>query len=104
LLIFRAINLFINSIYIFGVVVWFFGGGVASATKFGRYGDGMNIALAAGKGNITVKIGDGDFYGAMLEVGMRYGNPSIDSALETLQAQGCEKIVVLPLYPWYAVK
>jgi hypothetical protein len=34
-----------------------------------RYGDGMNVALAAGKGNITVKIGDGDFYGAMLEVG-----------------------------------
>jgi hypothetical protein len=25
-----------------------------------RYGDGMNFALAAGKGNITVKIGDGD--------------------------------------------
>jgi hypothetical protein len=22
-----------------------------------RYGDGMNVALAAGKGNITVKIG-----------------------------------------------
>jgi hypothetical protein len=34
-----------------------------------RYGDGMNIALAAGKGNITVNIGDGDFYGAMIEVG-----------------------------------
>jgi ferrochelatase len=37
-----------------------------------------------------------------LEMGMRYGNPSIDSALEKLQAQGCEKIVVLPLYPQYS--
>ena len=30
---------------------------------------------------------------------MRYGNPSIDSRLKRLQQQGCESIVVLPLYP-----
>ena len=32
---------------------------------------------------------------------MRYGNPSIDSRLKRLQQQGCESIVVLPLYPQY---
>lgn len=37
-----------------------------------------------------------------LEVGMRYGNPSIDSALKKLQNKACEKIVVLPLYPQYS--
>jgi ferrochelatase len=37
-----------------------------------------------------------------LEVGMRYGNPSIDLALKKLQHKGCEKIVVLPLYPQYS--
>ncbi|KAA0442570.1 MAG: ferrochelatase, partial [Candidatus Thioglobus sp.] len=37
-----------------------------------------------------------------LEVGMRYGNPSIDSALKLLQSAGCERIVVLPLYPQYS--
>jgi ferrochelatase len=34
-------------------------------------------------------------------LGMRYGNPSIRSALEALQAQGCTRILVLPLYPQY---
>ncbi|WP_148253524.1 ferrochelatase [Aidingimonas lacisalsi] len=33
---------------------------------------------------------------------MRYGNPSTDSALRRLQAQGCERILFFPLYPQYA--
>jgi ferrochelatase len=34
--------------------------------------------------------------------GMRYGNPSIESALLRLQAQGCDRILLVPLYPQYA--
>ncbi|MDE2577517.1 MAG: ferrochelatase [Hyphomicrobiales bacterium] len=33
---------------------------------------------------------------------MRYGNPSIESRIRALQAQGCDRIVVAPLYPQYA--
>jgi protoporphyrin/coproporphyrin ferrochelatase len=33
---------------------------------------------------------------------MRYGNPSIRSALRELAALGCRRIVALPLYPQYA--
>jgi ferrochelatase len=33
---------------------------------------------------------------------MRYGNPSIASRLEALQKQGCERILIVPLYPQYA--
>jgi ferrochelatase len=33
---------------------------------------------------------------------MRYGNPSIHSRLAALTAQGCERILVVPLYPQYA--
>jgi ferrochelatase len=33
---------------------------------------------------------------------MRYGNPSIASRLEALQAQGCDRILCVPLYPQYA--
>lgn len=33
---------------------------------------------------------------------MRYGNPSTDSVLRRMQAQGCEKILFFPLYPQYA--
>lgn len=33
---------------------------------------------------------------------MRYGNPSIASRLDVLREQGCERIVVFPLYPQYS--
>ncbi len=33
---------------------------------------------------------------------MRYGNPSIRSRLAALAEQGCDRILVLPLYPQYA--
>lgn len=36
------------------------------------------------------------------EVGMRYGNPSIASAMSSLRDRGCERILVVPLYPQYA--
>ena len=34
-------------------------------------------------------------------LGMRYGNPSISSAIEQLMQQGCDKLIILPLYPQY---
>jgi ferrochelatase len=33
---------------------------------------------------------------------MRYGNPSIASRIEWLAAQGCDKLLIVPLYPQYA--
>ncbi len=33
---------------------------------------------------------------------MRYGNPSIKSALDRLAAEGCDRILIVPLYPQYA--
>jgi ferrochelatase len=33
---------------------------------------------------------------------MRYGNPSIESRLLALKDQGCERIVIFPLYPQYS--
>lgn len=35
-------------------------------------------------------------------IGMTYGSPSVDSALEELQAQGVQRVVALPLYPHYS--
>jgi ferrochelatase len=37
-----------------------------------------------------------------VEFGMRYGNPSVASAIDKLKAQHCDRILVLPLYPQYA--
>ena len=33
---------------------------------------------------------------------MRYGNPSIASRLDALQKAGCERILIVPLYPQYS--
>ena len=38
----------------------------------------------------------------LVDFAMRYGNPSIKSKHQFLQANGCEKIIILPLYPQYA--
>tara|TARA_B100001248_G_C27389394_1_gene461484 strand:- start:51 stop:1043 length:993 start_codon:yes stop_codon:yes gene_type:complete len=38
----------------------------------------------------------------IVDFAMRYGNPSIKSKLNNLKDNGCERLVVLPLYPQYA--
>ena len=38
----------------------------------------------------------------IVDFAMRYGNPSIKKRLNNLQENGCENIIVLPLYPQYA--
>ena len=38
----------------------------------------------------------------IVEFAMRYGNPSIKSKLNFLRDAGCERIIILPLYPQYA--
>jgi ferrochelatase len=40
--------------------------------------------------------------GVMVEYAMRYGNPSTQSVLEKMQAAGCQKILLVPLYPQYS--
>ena len=37
-----------------------------------------------------------------IDFAMRYGNPSIKSKISKLHKEGCENLVVLPLYPQYA--
>ena len=38
----------------------------------------------------------------IVDYAMRYGNPSIKSKISKLHNAGCEKLIVLPLYPQYA--
>ena len=38
----------------------------------------------------------------IIDYAMRYGNPSIKQKMHKLQEQGCEKLIVIPLYPQYA--
>lgn len=45
------------------------------------------------------KIGSNNI---IVDFGMRYGNPSLKSKLDFLKKEGCEKIIIFPLYPQYA--
>ena len=38
----------------------------------------------------------------IVDFAMRYGNPSIKSKMNKLKNEGCENIIILPLYPQYA--
>ena len=48
--------------------------------------------LAQGPGANSIKV----------ELGMRYGNPSIAAAIANLQSAGVRRLLVLPLYPQYS--
>ncbi len=38
----------------------------------------------------------------LVDWAMRYGNPSIKSRLDAMQQAGCDRILIVPLYPQYA--
>ena len=38
----------------------------------------------------------------IIDFAMRYGNPSIKSKIKKIHEEGCENIIILPLYPQYA--
>ncbi len=38
----------------------------------------------------------------LVDFAMRYGNPSIKSKVERMKKEGCEKLIIFPLYPQYA--
>tara|TARA_B100001540_G_scaffold106739_1_gene96121 strand:+ start:119 stop:1114 length:996 start_codon:yes stop_codon:yes gene_type:complete len=38
----------------------------------------------------------------IVDFAMRYGNPGIKSKIEKMHKEGCEKLIILPLYPQYA--
>lgn len=47
---------------------------------------------------LAARLGDQ----VLVDYAMRYGNPSIASRLEALKAQGCDRILLAPLYPQYS--
>ena len=47
-------------------------------------------------------LGPGGAEKVVVDWAMRYGNPSIRSALDRMAAAGCDRILLVPLYPQYA--
>jgi len=52
--------------------------------------------------SLTRKVQESLGEGTAVELGMRYGNPSIASALARLEERGATELVCLPLYPQYS--
>jgi ferrochelatase len=49
---------------------------------------------------LAAAISDHDH--VVVDWAMRYGNPSIRSRIDALTAQGCDRLLVVPLYPQYS--
>jgi protoporphyrin/coproporphyrin ferrochelatase len=49
---------------------------------------------------LAAAIADHDH--VVVDWAMRYGNPSIASRIDALMAQGCDRLLVVPLYPQYS--
>ena len=51
---------------------------------------------------LTTALADelGDHF--VVALGMRYGNPSLQCALERLKAHDCQRVIVFPLFPQYS--
>lgn len=49
---------------------------------------------------LAAAISDHDH--VVVDWAMRYGNPSIASRIEALTAQGCDRLLIVPLYPQYS--
>src|SRR6202163_1274605 len=49
---------------------------------------------------LAAAISDHDH--VVVDWAMRYGNPSIRSRIDALAAQGCDRLLVVPLYPQYS--
>jgi ferrochelatase len=49
---------------------------------------------------LAADISDHDH--VVVDWAMRYGNPSIKSRIDALVAQGCDRLLVVPLYPQYS--
>ena len=76
----------------------------AYQTVWDTHGEGSPLLSIAKKQKNAIaseleKNAPGKF---IVSLGMSYGNPSMGSALNELESQGCKNIIILPLYPQYA--
>lgn len=64
-------------------------------------GSPLAVTTQAQADALAVSLGAGD-HAPMVVVAMRYGKPSIESAIDALTAAGCDRILAFPMYPQYA--
>ncbi|WP_438275517.1 ferrochelatase [Nitrobacter sp.] len=60
----------------------------------------IKIITRAQSDKLAAAIADHDH--VVVDWAMRYGNPSMQSRIAALAAQGCDRLLVVPLYPQYS--
>lgn len=65
-------------------------------------GSPLMVYSQAQRRELQVRLDQSSEEHTPIELAMCYGNPSIPKGLESLEAQGCERIIVMPLYPQYS--
>lgn len=73
-----------------------------SAEAYARIWTRAGSPLLVNSQTLTDKLEAALGTGCRLALGMRYGNPSLSSALAALKETGVAHLMVLPLYPQYA--
>jgi len=53
-------------------------------------------------GSLETALASGSGDGVVVALGMRYGQPAAGTALRELARRGCDRVLVLPLFPQYA--
>lgn len=70
----------------------------AYAQVWTEEGSPLAAITAAQARKLQDRLGEG----VRVEWAMRYGNPSIPDRLQALMAEGCDRLLVAPLYPQYS--
>ena len=60
----------------------------------------LKTITRAQTGKLAAAVADLDH--VVVDWAMRYGNPSIRAGIDALTAQGCDRLLVVPLYPQYS--
>ena len=74
----------------------------AYASVFTDQGSPLLFHTQAQRDAIALQLQQDGMTDVVVEFAMRYGNPSFDSVLDNMFAQGVRKLLVLPLYPQYS--
>ena len=74
----------------------------AYATVFTEQGSPLLFHTQAQRDAVAAQLKQDGLNDVVVEFAMRYGNPSFDSVLDKMFAQGVRKLIVLPLYPQYS--
>lgn len=72
------------------------------ATIWTKDGSPLAVHTAAQAKLVQGYLGDAIRSPLVVAHAMRYGNPSVASVLDRLKAEGCDRILVIPMYPQYA--